>query len=221
MAPKRIRKGENMKILYEDKDVVVVVKPPEILSQFSETEENAVTILREQTKSDIFVVSRLDRNVGGVMVFGKNPGAAADLTRQMQEKAFDKEYIAAVRGKPEENQGVFEDLLFKDSRKNKSFVVKKERKGVKKASLEYEVLCSTEEISIVKIKLHTGRTHQIRVQFASRKMPLVGDGKYGAKDNCKSMGLFCRSVTFRKVGSKEILTFSAEPENVYPWNALK
>lgn len=207
-----------MKILYEDENVVVVVKPPEILSQFSETEENAVTILREQTKSEIFVVSRLDRNVGGVMVFGKNSKAAADLTRQMQENVFQKEYIAAVRGKPEKNQGVFEDLLFKDSRKNKSFVVKRERKGVKKASLEYEVLCSDEEISIVKIKLRTGRTHQIRVQFASRRMPLIGDGKYGAKDNCKNMGLFCRSVTFRKINSKEILTFSAEPEKAYPWN---
>ena len=210
-----------MKILYEDKDVVVVVKPPEILSQFSETEENAVTILREMTGSEIFVVSRLDRNVGGVMVFGKNSKSAADLTRQMQEKVFDKEYIAAVRGKPEENQGILEDLLFKDSRKNKTFVVKKERKGVKKASLEYEVLCGNEEISIVKIRLHTGRTHQIRVQFASRKMPLVGDGKYGAKDNCKNMGLFCREVTFRKINSKEILTFSAEPENVYPWSIME
>ena len=206
-----------MKILYEDKDVVVVLKPPEILSQFSETEENAVTILREQTGSEIFVVSRLDRNVGGVMVFGKNPKAAADLTRQMQSGEFRKEYIAAVYGKPEENQGVFKDLLFKDSRKNKSFVVKKERKGVKKASLEYELICSDGEISIVKIRLHTGRTHQIRVQFASRKMPLVGDGKYGAKDNCKNMGLFCREVTFRKINSEESLTFSAEPENIYPW----
>ncbi len=207
-----------MKILYEDKNVVVAVKPPEILSQFSETEENAVTILKEQTGSDIFVISRLDRNVGGVMVFGKNQKAAADLTRQMQNGDFRKEYIAAVRGKPEENQGVFEDLLFKDSRKNKSFVVKKERKGVKKASLEYEVLCSDNEISIVKIRLHTGRTHQIRVQFASRKMPLVGDGKYGARDNCKNMGLFCREVTFKKINSEESVTFSAEPENVYPWN---
>lgn len=207
-----------MKILYEDKDVVVVVKPPEILSQFSETEENAVTILKEQTGSEIFVVSRLDRNVGGVMVFGKNQKSAADLTRQMQSGEFSKEYIAAVYGKPEENQGIFKDLLFKDSRKNKSFVVKKERKGVKKANLEYELICSDGEISIVKIRLHTGRTHQIRVQFASRKMPLVGDGKYGAKDNCKNMGLFCREVTFRKINSEESLTFFAEPENIYPWN---
>lgn len=206
-----------MKILYEDKNVVVVIKPPEILSQFSETEENMVSLLKEQTGSEIYVVSRLDRNVGGVMVYAKNQKSAADLTRQMQSGDFKKEYIAAVRGKPESDKGIFQDLLFKDSRKNKTFVVKRERKGVKKASLEYEVLCSDEEISIVKIRLHTGRTHQIRVQFASRKMPLVGDGKYGAKDNSKTMGLFCREVTFKKINSTEILTFCAEPEQIYPW----
>ncbi len=206
-----------MKILYEDANTVVAVKPAEILSQFSEKEENAVTLLKEQTKSEIFVVSRLDRNVGGVMVFAKNPEAAADLTRQMQNGVFKKEYIAALHGKPQDEKGIFEDLLFKDSRKNKTFVVKKERKGVKKASLEYETVTFCDGISFVKIRLHTGRTHQIRVQFASRKMPLVGDGKYGAKDNCKTMGLFCREVSFKKVKGEEILTFSASPENVYPW----
>lgn len=206
-----------MKILYEDKNVAVVIKPPEILSQFSETEENAVSILKEITGSEIFVVSRLDRNVDGVMVFAKNQKAAAELTRQMQSGEFRKEYIAAVYGCPEEDKGVYEDLLFKDSRKNKSFVVKKERKGVKKASLEYEVIEKRENISIVKIHLHTGRTHQIRVQFSSRKMPLVGDGKYGAKDNAKNMGLFCREVTFTNPQTKEIQTFSAEPDTVFPW----
>ena len=196
-----------MKILYEDKNVVVVVKPPEILSQFSETEENAVTILKEMTGSEIFVISRLDRNVGGVMVFAKNQKSAADLTRQMQTGDFKKEYIAAVYGCPEEDKGVYEDLLFKDSRKNKSFVVKKERKGVKKASLDYEVLEKRDNISIVKIHLHTGRTHQIRVQFSSRRMPLVGDGKYGAKDNEKNIGLFCREISFINPATKEKMTF--------------
>lgn len=204
-----------MKILYEDKNVVVVIKPPEILSQFSETEENAVTILKEKTGSDIFVISRLDRNVGGVMVYTKNSKAAAELTRQMQSGEFKKEYIAAVYGCPEEDRGVFQDLLFKDSRKNKSFVVKKERKGVKKASLEYEVVEKRDGISIVKIRLHTGRTHQIRVQFASRKMPLIGDGKYGAKDNVKNIGLFCREVTFVNPLTKEIQTFSADADNIF------
>jgi len=207
-----------MKILYEDKNVAVIVKPPEILSQFSEKEENAVSILKEKTGSEIFVISRLDRNVGGVTVFAKNQKTAADLTRQMQSGEFKKEYIAAVYGCPEEDKGEFHDLLFKDSRKNKSFVVKKERKGVKKASLEYEVIEKRDEISIVKIHLHTGRTHQIRVQFSSRKMPLVGDGKYGAKDNVKNMGLFCREISFKNIATKETMTFSAEPENVYPWN---
>ena len=197
-----------MKILYEDKNVVVVVKPPEILSQFSETEENAVTILKEMTGNEIFVVSRLDRNVGGVMVFAKNQKSAADLTRQMQTGDFKKEYIAAVYGCPQEDKGEFHDLLFKDSRKNKSFVVKRERKGVKKASLEYEVIEKREDISIVRIHLHTGRTHQIRVQFSSRKMPLVGDGKYGAKDNNKNIGLFCREISFINPATKEEMTFS-------------
>lgn len=203
-----------MKILYEDKNVVVVVKPPEILSQFSETEENAVTILKEMTGSEIFVISRLDRNVGGVMVFAKNQKSAADLTRQMQTGDFKKEYIAAVYGCPEEDKGVYEDLLFKDSRKNKSFVVKKERKGVKKASLDYEVLEKRDNISIVKIHLHTGRTHQIRVQFSSRRMPLVGDGKYGAKDNEKNIGLFCREISFINPATKEKMTFSEQSENL-------
>ena len=201
-----------MKILYEDKNVVVVVKPPEILSQFSETEENAVTILKEMTGSEIFAVSRLDRNVGGVMVFAKNQKSAADLTRQMQSGDFKKEYIAAVYGCPEEDKGEFHDLLFKDSRKNKSFVVKRERKGVKKASLEYEVIENREDISIVKIHLPTGRTHQIRVQFSSRRMPLIGDGKYGAKDNLKNIGLFCRKISFVNIDTKENMIFS-EPVN--------
>lgn len=205
-----------MKILYEDKDVVVVVKPPHTLSQFSENEENAVTLLREMTGSEIFVVSRLDRNVGGVMVFAKNQKWAGELTKQMQSGVFGKKYIAVLRGKPEEEKGVFEDLLFKDSRKNKSFVVQRERKGVKKASLEYELLETKDSFSLVQVKLHTGRTHQIRVQFASRKMPLVGDGKYGAKDNSKEMGLFCREVSFVK--GKDTLKFSASPENIFPWN---
>lgn len=208
-----------MKILYEDKNVAVVLKEPEILSQFSETEENAVTILSEMTGSEIFVISRLDRNVGGVMVYAKNKKAAAELTKQSETRTLTKEYIAVVYGKPEEEKGIFEDLLFKDSRKNKSFVVKKERKGVKKASLEYRVIETKDNLSLVSIKLHTGRTHQIRVQFASRKMPLVGDGKYGAKDNSKNMGLFCKEISFQK--GTETLTFSAEPEKVFPWNVFE
>ena len=208
-----------MKILYEDKDLVVVLKPPHILSQFSENGENAVTLLEEITGSEIFAVSRLDRNVGGVMVFAKNRRWAGELTKQMQNGSFSKKYIAVLRGEPEEKTGTLEDLLFKDSRKNKTFVVQRERKGVKKASLEYEVLETKNGLSLVQVKLHTGRTHQIRVQFASRKMPLVGDGKYGAKDNSKEMGLFCREISFVK--GKEALIFSESPEKIFPWNIFE
>ncbi len=205
-----------MKILYEDRDVVVVLKPPHILSQFSENEENAVTILREMTGSEIFVVSRLDRNVGGVMVFAKNSKWAGELTKQMQNGTFTKKYIAVLRGVPEKAEDTLRDFLFKDSRKNKTFVAQRERKGVKKASLEYRLLETKENLSLTEVKLHTGRTHQIRVQFASRKMPLVGDGKYGAKDNAKTMGLFCREISFVKNG--KTLTFIEKPENIFPWN---
>ncbi len=207
-----------MKILYEDKHSVVAVKPPEVLSQFSEKEANMVSLLKEETGSDIFAISRLDRNVGGVVLYAKTPYAAAEFTKQMQTGVFKKTYIAAVHGKPEKDSGTFEDLLFKDSRKNKSFVVKKERKGVKKASLTYSLLAEKDGISLIEIHLQTGRTHQIRVQFSSRRMPLVGDGKYGARDNSKAMGLHVKEITFKKINSEDTLTFSAENDDIYPWN---
>lgn len=207
-----------MKILYEDEYSVVAVKDVGVMSEYSETEKNMVSLLKDKTKSEIFPVSRLDTPVGGVMVFAKNQKSAGELTRQMGDGTLKKTYLAVVHSSPQEKTGTFEDLLFKDSRKNKSFVVKRERKGVKKASLSYRVLDEKNNLSLVEIHLHTGRTHQIRVQFSSRRMPLVGDGKYGAKDNAKNIGLFCKEITFKKINSEEVLNFSAECENIYPWN---
>ena len=127
-----------------------------------------------------------------------------------------------MKGKPEEPEGIFEDLLFKDSSKNKSFVVKRERKGVKKASLSYRVLASSEvngeEISLVLAKLHTGRTHQVRVQFASRKMPLLGDGKYGSRDNHCETALWCERLTFVNPFTKKTVEAVSLPPKEYPWN---
>ncbi len=205
-------------ILYEDNFSVVCVKPVGILSQFSQTEPNMISLLKEQTESEIFPVSRLDTPVGGVMVFAKTAKASADFTRQLGDGTLKKTYLACVHSKPENDEGTFEDLLFKDSRKNKTFVVKRERKGVKKAKLDYRVLDSKNDISLIEIHLHTGRTHQIRVQFSSRKMPLVGDGKYGARDNSNNIGLFSKEISFKKINSEEVLAFSAETENIYPWN---
>ncbi|MGN0982643.1 MAG: pseudouridine synthase, partial [Candidatus Limivicinus sp.] len=109
----------------------------------------------------------------------RTKAAAAELSRLVQQGEMKKEYLAAARGCPEQDAGILEDLLFHDQRKNKSYVVKRERKGVKKARLSFRVLARTEEASLVQVRLFTGRTHQIRVQFASRGMPLLGDARYG------------------------------------------
>lgn len=203
-----------MKILFEDNDIVVCIKPIGVLSQEdSNGKENMVTILKEKCGCQIYPLHRLDREVGGVMVYAKNKNAAKILSGAIAEHNFKKEYIALVHGEPELTKGEMRDLLFKDSAKNKSFVVKRERKGVKEALLEYELLSTqvvdNEKYSLVKIILHTGRTHQIRVQFASRKMSLAGDRKYGAQDNFKTISLWSHRIEFNHPVTKERIEFSS------------
>ena len=186
-----------IKTLFEDAHIVVCVKPAGVLSQEAPGKANMVTLLREATGSEIFPVHRLDREVGGVMVYAKTRAAAASLSRQIAEHTFEKTYLARVHGVPDPPQGEWEDLLFKDSAKNKVFAVKRERKGVKKAKLAYEVLSADENgNALVRVKLFTGRTHQIRVQFASRKHPLLGDGKYGARDGEPRLQLQSAAIAF-------------------------
>ncbi len=190
----------NFKIYYSDKNIAVCEKPVGVSSQ-DDGQICMPNLIRQALGCQyIGVIHRLDTAVGGIMVYALNKESAAFLSSQVTDGTFKKHYLALIHGKPENDSGVFEDLLFKDSRKNKSFVVKKERKGVKKASLEYNVLSTKQtesgDLSIVEILLHTGRTHQIRVQFASRKMALVGDGKYGACDNVKQIGLLCKKLEF-------------------------
>ena len=197
-----------IKILYRDKDIVICVKPVGIASENTENHDGLPDLLSEQLgEKYIATLHRLDVGVGGIMAYALNPKSAAFLSREISEGRFDKKYYARVYGCPEEKSGIFEDLLFKDSKKNKSFVVKKERKGVKKAKLSYEVLETDGKISLVDILLFTGRSHQIRVQFSSRNMPLVGDGKYGAKDNEKNIFLMCHSLEFVHPKSKERVSF--------------
>ena len=198
-----------MEILFEDKNIIVAVKPVGVASQECEG-ENMISLLREITKGEIYPVHRLDTVTSGVMVYAKNKASAAFLSKQITENRFRKEYVAAVHGILDEKSGTMEDFLFKDSKKNKSFVVKKERKGVKRALLSYNVIEEKENISLVKILLHTGRTHQIRVQFSSRKHPLYGDGKYGASDNVPFIALFSQSISFISPTDKKEVTFSAE-----------
>ena len=192
-----------MEILYSDKEIAVCVKP---VGLDSETEVPAQ--LQNALGGAVFTLHRLDKNVGGVMVYARTKAAAAALSRAIQEGSMVKEYVALVHGTPPES-GDWEDLLWKDSRKNKVFVVKRMRGGVKKARLEYVRLTEGAE-SLVRIRLHTGRSHQIRVQFASRGYPLVGDHKYGARDSVSAPMLFSCQLTFPF--QEETLQFEAKPD---------
>ena len=192
-----------MQIIHHDKDLVIIVKPVGL-----DAEHDIPSKIKEVLGGEVFTLHRLDLNVGGVMVYARNKQTAATLSRTIENHEMIKEYVAMVHGTPDES-GILEDLLFKDSHKNKVFVVKRERKGVKKAKLEYRRLTSG-ETSVVHIRLHTGRSHQIRVQFASRNFPLVGDHKYGSKDNVKLPMLYSCKITFPFKG--QTLTFEAYPE---------
>ena len=203
-----------MKILFEDDSIVVCIKPVGIQSQNDSTgKESMISLLCSHTNGEIYPLHRLDRDVGGVMVYAKTKAAAAFLSREIAEHNVRKEYLALVHGAPQEKSGEMRDLLFKDSRKNKSFMVDRMRKGVKEAVLSYKIIACDNELSVVKVLLHTGRTHQIRVQFASRKLPLVGDRKYGGRDDFKEIGLWSYLISFTHPKTKEKLIFKALPEN--------
>jgi len=178
-----------MEILYQDKALAVIVKPVGMESQ-----AEVPAALAKELGGTFYPVHRLDLNVGGVMVYARSKAAAAALSKLIQDGAMVKEYVAMVHGAPPES-GDWEDLLFKDSSKNKVFVVKRMRGGVKKARLEFRRL-SEGDCSLVHIRLHTGRSHQIRVQFASRGFPLVGDHKYGSRDEASAPMLFSCRITF-------------------------
>lgn len=178
-----------MEILFHNNDLVVCIKPVGLDSEHQLPEN-----LKEILGGEIFTIHRLDRNVGGVMVYARTKAAAAALSRAVQEGSMVKEYVAVVHGTPPE-EGDWEDLLWKDNGKNKVFVVKRMRGGVKKARLEFRRL-SEGETSLVRVRLHTGRSHQIRVQFSSRGFPLVGDHKYGSRDERTDPMLYSCKITF-------------------------
>ncbi len=220
-----------MNLLFEDNHIIVCIKPAGISSQERPDKKDMVNELLKYCKNQgnsqaqIFPVHRLDTATAGIMVYAKTKAAAAFLSNAITQNNFHKEYLAIVHNVPEEKTAVLEDLLFKDTKKNKTYVVKRERKGVKKASLTYTLVktyqSDTDVYSLLKIRLHTGRTHQIRVQFASRKMPLLGDGKYGAADNIPTLGLFSCALTFTHPETKEKLTFTANPESKFPWSLFE
>lgn len=198
-------------ILYLDESVAVCLKPIGISSQLdSKSSENMVEMLKKQLSGDIFPIHRLDQGVGGVMVYARTQQAAAGLSRAIQEGKFDKQYLCIVRGRPAEAEGIYRDLLLHDKSRNKSFVVQRMRGGVKEASLEYRELAADEVCSLIRVRLHTGRTHQIRVQFASRKTPLLGDGKYGGGNG--DIALWSFRIAFPHPRSGKLLSFRHLPE---------
>jgi 23S rRNA pseudouridine1911/1915/1917 synthase len=192
-----------MEILYSDREIAVCIKPVGL-----DSEAEVPKALKEALGGEIFPLHRLDKNVGGVMVYARTKAAAAALSKAIQNGEMVKEYVAMVHGIPPA-EGDWEDLLFKDSRKNKVFVVKRQRAGVKAARLTYRLVKAGEQ-SLVHIRLYTGRSHQIRVQFSSRGFPLVGDHKYGSRDERKEPMLFSRRISFPYKGEKFV--FEAEPE---------
>ena len=203
-----------IEILEQTPGLVVCIKPVGVHAQ-GEAEADLPALLKRQLGCAVYPVHRLDQAVGGVMVFAKTAPAAAKLSQAIAGGTLQKEYLAVLGARPKDDSGELFDLLFHDRFKNKTYVVSKERKGVKEAKLAYRVLDVQNGLCLVRIRLYTGRTHQIRVQFASRGMPLVGDGKYGSRKNAASPALWSYALTLPMGGA--IARIRALPEAAGVW----
>lgn len=206
-------------ILLDDPHFVVCVKPAGISSE----EEGMPKLLREQCHADrIFCVHRLDQAVSGIMVYAKDGKTAAVLSESLRSRETEKYYLAVIHGVPSMKEATLKDLLFHDSKQNKTYVVQRQRKGVREAVLDYTLLqteaTDSQPLSLVRILLGTGRSHQIRVQFASRNHPLVGDRRYGSSFHLRGPALFAYSLSFPHPESGKRLYFTAAPPEQWPWN---
>ena len=207
----------DFKIIHIDPAFVVCIKPPRVLST---DEPGGVPDLCRQVlgEQNFRTVHRLDRVVSGLMVLARTKRAASDLSQQIRDGIFHKEYTAVLHGTPTEPVGTLVDLLARDKAQRKTYVVTEPGKDVQEAILNYQLLARTEEFSKVRIELVTGRTHQIRCQFSSRNLPLVGDRKYSTReDNCE-IALWSSLLRFRHPKTGEELTFTAPPPDEFPWN---
>lgn len=207
-----------MQIFYQDADVLVCVKPPRVLS--TDEPGGLPELIRQKLNIEVRTVHRLDRVVSGLMVLAKTPKAASELSRQIREDVFQKEYLAVVHGCPETPCGTMTDKLLRDRARKMTVVVTEPGKGVQDAILNYEVLTHSGDMSKIRIDLKTGRTHQIRVQFASRGMPLVGERKYATLEDDCEIALWSHMVGFYHPSTGNWMEFSQEPPERYPWDAL-
>ena len=213
--------GETCKILHADSEIVLCVKPSGVLSQDA-GEQSMPGLLRSALGTEeIYPVHRLDQAVGGVMVYARTAEAAAALSRQIQCGKWEKTYLAVLEGAPDMPEGELTDLLYHDQRRNKTYVVTRERRGVKEARLLYRVLATEQGRSLVAIRLITGRTHQIRVQFASRGLPLAGDGRYGALDRKTPLGLWCWKLSFDHPTTGKRMNLALQPPMQPPWEGFR
>lgn len=216
-----VNTGQPLEILYADPDILVCIKPARVLS----TDEpgglpSLVRTALGNEKADVRTVHRLDRVVSGVMVLARNAKAASELSRQIREDVFEKEYLAVVHGNPEKERGTLTDLLYRDKARRMTMVASEPAKGVQEAILDYRVMNRTAEMSRVKVLLKTGRTHQIRVQFASRNLPLVGERKYCTLEDPCEIALWSHRIAFTHPITGKRVEFSKEPPEIYPWTEV-
>lgn len=223
---------QKLKVIYEDNHIIVVEKIPNVPSQADKTGDiDMLTMVKQYIKEKynkpgnvyLGLVHRLDRPVGGIMIFAKTSKAASRLSDQVREKVFKKKYLAVVDGKIENKSGTLEDYLYKDERNNISKVVNKDKKNAKLAKLDYEVIKYDEvkNLSLVKVNLHTGRHHQIRVQLSNFGHSIFGDQKYGTRGQGKQIALWAYELTINHPITKEDMTFKDLPENVGTWCILR
>ena len=209
-----------MEILYCDEHIVVAIKPPRVLST---DEPGGMPELVRQAlgTEDIRTVHRLDRVVSGLMVLARNAEAAAELSRQIREGIFEKEYLAVLHGTLKKDADRLTDLLLRNKQEKKTYVVQEMAKGVQEAILTYRTVAGTPTLTKVRICLITGRTHQIRAQFSSRNLPLVGDRKYSLnEDNCE-IALWSGTLGFLHPKTGKRMTFTAQPPKEYPWTEFE
>ena len=209
-----------MDIIYQDKDILVCVKPAGVLS--TDEPGGLPELIRQELgdpNANVRTVHRLDRTVSGLMVLARRSKAASELSRQIREGEFGKEYMAVCHGSLQDDHGEFRDLLLRNKQERKTYIVTEPGKDVQEAILEYWVLNRAENMTRVRIKLHTGRTHQIRAQFSGRGLPLVGDKKYGIpEDDCQIALWSCR-LTFKHPYSGKPMEFQLDPPEIYPWSS--